>query len=106
MFYVYNLKKLDSSWKARYCIEDYINENPSKMFYSSEQSKAALKHHVSHRLYQVPNQYHCMTYCNLGSGCKSFNYNQALMTCELNNATGNMFAHQFKEHYRHYVLLT
>ena len=25
MFYVYNLKKLDSSWKARYCIEDYIN---------------------------------------------------------------------------------
>ncbi|KAK3743988.1 hypothetical protein QZH41_010800, partial [Actinostola sp. cb2023] len=25
MFYVYNLKKLDLSWKARYCAEHYIN---------------------------------------------------------------------------------
>ena len=24
MFYVYKLKKLDLSWKARYCAEDYV----------------------------------------------------------------------------------
>ncbi|KAK3740645.1 hypothetical protein QZH41_000147, partial [Actinostola sp. cb2023] len=24
-FYVYNFKKLDLSWKARYCVEHYIN---------------------------------------------------------------------------------
>jgi hypothetical protein len=29
MFYVYQLKKLDLSWKARYCVEEYVNGKKS-----------------------------------------------------------------------------
>ncbi|XP_032233565.2 uncharacterized protein LOC5508875 isoform X2 [Nematostella vectensis] len=92
-YHVYRFKKLDASWNARYCAENFNEDGvdqPEVRLFSSLPLDFADNQgdgHVTHREYHVTSNFVCMQYCMLHPGCRTFKYVDSLMTCKLSNST-------------------
>ncbi|XP_001635379.3 uncharacterized protein LOC5515207 [Nematostella vectensis] len=92
-YHVYRFKKLDASWNARYCAENFNEggfDKPEVRLFSSpplDYVNTQGDGHMTHREYHVTSDFACMQYCMLHPGCRTFKYDASLMTCMLSNST-------------------